>query len=52
MAIQGWDVKKAYSEALDIGMRPWYLGLKAQLYDFRPPARAKLQPGIEARGLK
>ncbi len=52
MAIQGWDAQKAHSEALDIGMRPWYLGLKAQLYDFRPPARAKLQPGIEARGLK
>jgi len=52
MAIQGWDAKQAYSEALAIGMRPWYLGLTAQLYDFRPPARAKLQPGIEARGLK
>ena len=49
MAIQGWDAKRAYSEALDIGMRPWYLGLKAQLYDFHPRERAKLQPAIEGR---
>src|SRR5436190_19635811 len=49
MAIQGWDAKQAYSEALAIGMRPWYLGLTAQLYDFRPPARAKLQPGIQGQ---
>jgi protein tyrosine/serine phosphatase len=49
MAVQGWDARRAYSEALDIGMRPWYLGLKAQLYDFRPPERAKLQPAIEGK---
>jgi len=49
MAIQGWGAPKAYSEALVIGMRPWYLGLKAQLYGFHPPARDKLQTGMEAR---
>ena len=49
MAIQGWDAQKAYSEARDMGMRMWYVGLKSQLYAFHPPERAKLQPAIEAR---
>jgi len=49
MAIQGWSAQQAYSEALSIGMRPWFLGLKTQLYDFHPPVQAKLQPAIEAR---
>ena len=49
MAIQGWTAKKAYSEAVNIGMRPWYLGLKNQLYDFHPPVQAKLQPAIQPR---
>jgi tyrosine-protein phosphatase SIW14 len=49
MAIQGWDAKKAYSEARDIGMRWWYAGLKTQLYDFHPPERAKLQPAMEPK---
>src|SRR5207249_7887746 len=47
MGLQGWDAKRAYSEALDIGMRPWYLGLKAQLYEFHPTDRTKLQPAIQ-----
>jgi protein tyrosine phosphatase (PTP) superfamily phosphohydrolase (DUF442 family) len=49
IAIQGWDVKKAYSEARDIGMRWWYPGLKTQLYGFHPPERAELQPAMEPR---
>jgi len=49
MAIQGWSAEQAYSEALGVGMRPWYLGLKTQLYYFHPPVQAKLQPAIEAR---
>ena len=49
MGLQGWDAKRAYSEALDIGMRPWYLGLKAQLYEFHPTDRAKLQPAIQGQ---
>jgi len=49
MAIQGWDAQKAYFEARNIGMRWWYLGLEAQLYDFHPPERDKLQTAIEAR---
>jgi tyrosine-protein phosphatase SIW14 len=47
IALQGWDAKKAYSEARDIGMRAWYRGLKSQLYDFHPPVPAKLQPAIQ-----
>src|SRR5439155_23271281 len=35
MGIQHWDADKAYSEARDIGMRWWFSGLKAQIYDFR-----------------
>jgi protein tyrosine phosphatase (PTP) superfamily phosphohydrolase (DUF442 family) len=46
MAIQGWDAKKAYTEARDIGMRWWYAGIKSQLYEFHPPERDKLQPAI------
>ena len=46
MAIQGWDAKKAYSEARNIGMRWWYAGLREQLYTFHPPERDKLQPAI------
>jgi tyrosine-protein phosphatase SIW14 len=34
MAIQGWSAEQAYTEALTIGMRPQYAGLKAQIYDF------------------
>jgi protein tyrosine phosphatase (PTP) superfamily phosphohydrolase (DUF442 family) len=49
MAIERWDAPAAYSEARRIGMRSWYVGLKTQLYDFRPPAPALLQPGMQAR---
>jgi tyrosine-protein phosphatase SIW14 len=49
MAIQGWDAQKSYSEARGIGMRPWFVGLKTQLFQFHPPERAKLQPAIEPR---
>ena len=47
IAIQGWDSKKAYSEARDIGMRWFYHGLKNQLYDFDPTLPAKLHPAIQ-----
>jgi protein tyrosine/serine phosphatase len=49
IAIQGWDVQKAYFEARNIGMRWWYAGLRAQLYYFHPPERDKLQTAMEAR---
>jgi tyrosine-protein phosphatase SIW14 len=49
IAIQGWDAKKAYSEARDIGMRWWFAALKSQVYEFHPPERAKLQPSIAPR---
>jgi len=49
VAVQGWTAKKAYSEARDVGMRWFYQGLKTQLYDFKPPSRAELQPSIEAK---
>jgi protein tyrosine/serine phosphatase len=34
IAVQGWEPKKAYSEARDIGMRWWYPAIKQQIYDF------------------
>ena len=34
IAVQGWEPKKVYGEARDIGMRWWFRGLKGQLYDF------------------
>jgi len=49
IAVQGWTAKKAYSEARDVGMRWFYQGLKTQLYEFKPPVRAELQPSIEPR---
>ena len=37
---QGWDAKKAYSEARDIGLRWWYRAIKQQLYEFKPVVSA------------
>jgi protein tyrosine/serine phosphatase len=47
MALQHWDAKRSYDEARSIGMRWYYLGLKAQILDFRPPAPGELQPTIK-----
>ena len=33
---QGWNSKKAYSEARDIGLRWWHKGIKEQVSKFRP----------------
>jgi len=41
MAVQGWGSRKAYDEALDIGMRWYYAGLKSQIYDFHRPTRVE-----------
>jgi len=49
MALQGWDARKAYNEARDIGMRWFYSGLKSQIYDFHPPAPTELQPAIKSK---
>jgi tyrosine-protein phosphatase SIW14 len=35
IAYQGWDAKKAYSEARDIGLRWWYVAIKKQLMEFK-----------------
>jgi protein tyrosine/serine phosphatase len=40
IANQGWDARKAYDEARDIGMRWWYRAIKQQLYDFKPAPAA------------
>jgi len=44
MALHHWDAKKAHNEARKIGMRWYYAGLKSQIYDFKPPSQAELQP--------
>lgn len=50
MGVQGWDSKKAYNEARNVGMRWFYSGLKTQIFGFEPPARqAELQTGIKER---
>ena len=46
IAYQGWDGKRAFKEARDIGMRWWYPGLKDQLYHFAESA-AKLLAAAE-----
>jgi tyrosine-protein phosphatase SIW14 len=35
IAMQGWEPKKAYTEAREIGMRWWYPGLKQQIQAFK-----------------
>jgi len=47
MAVQGWNARKAYDEARNIGMRWYFAGLKAQINDFHPPAVTELQPAIK-----
>jgi protein tyrosine/serine phosphatase len=47
MAVQGWNARKAYEEARNIGMRWYFAGLKAQINDFHPPAVTELQPAIK-----
>jgi len=48
VAVQGWDNKKAYDEARDLGMRWYFTGLKAQIMEFHPPARlGDLQTAIK-----
>jgi tyrosine-protein phosphatase SIW14 len=49
IALQGWAAREAYREARYIGMRVWFRGLKDQIYDFHPPAPAKLQPAMQAQ---
>jgi tyrosine-protein phosphatase SIW14 len=49
IALQQWTPRKAYDEAREIGMRWYYSGLKQQIYAFRPPVPAELQPAIKAR---
>ena len=49
MALQGWDPKKAYGEARDIGMRWYFAGLKSQIFDFHPPGPSELQPAIKGQ---
>jgi len=34
MSMQGWEPKKAYSEARDVGMRWWFPAIKKQVYGF------------------
>jgi protein tyrosine/serine phosphatase len=36
IAVQGWETKKAYSEARQIGMRWWFQAIKKQIHGFRP----------------
>lgn len=36
IANQGWDAKKAYDEARDIGLRWWYMAIKKQVMEYRP----------------
>lgn len=47
IAVQGWDAKKAYDEAREVGMRWYFAGLKVQINDFHPPASTELQPAIK-----
>jgi protein tyrosine/serine phosphatase len=44
MAAQGWDSRKAYSEARDIGFRWWYPRIKEQILKFNRDSYAALSP--------
>jgi tyrosine-protein phosphatase SIW14 len=49
IAIDHWDAARAYAEARELGMRWYYVGLRAQIDDFHPPSDpAKLQTTIES----
>jgi protein tyrosine/serine phosphatase len=36
IAAQGWEAKKAYSEARKVGMRWWFQAIKKQIQEFKP----------------
>jgi uncharacterized protein (TIGR01244 family) len=44
IAEQGWDGERAYREAREIGMRPWYGNLKKQLLEFAQAQKQKNAP--------
>jgi tyrosine-protein phosphatase SIW14 len=47
ITVQGWDPAKAHSEARDIGMRWYFVGLKQQLKSFkRPPSKAAVPAAV------
>jgi len=48
IAKQGWDARKAYDEARDIGLRWWYSAIKDQVFEFKPLPAAKSVPRILA----
>jgi len=48
IAKQGWDARKAYDEARDIGLRWWYSAIKDQVFEFQPLPAAKSVPRILA----
>jgi len=47
MAVQGWNARRAYDEARNVGMRWYFAGLKVQINDFHPPGPTELQPAIK-----
>ncbi|HLH30599.1 MAG TPA: tyrosine-protein phosphatase [Terriglobia bacterium] len=50
IAIDHWDPTEAYTEARDVGMRWYYVALRAQIERFNPPSDpAKLQTAMESR---
>ena len=44
---QGWEAKKAWSEARDIGLHWWYRGLKRQVYEFDINAWTTVEPAAQ-----
>ena len=47
IAVQGWEPKKAYTEARQIGMRWWFQALKKQIHGYKSPS-APLSKTAEA----
>jgi hypothetical protein len=47
IAVQGWDPKRAYDEARDIGMRWWFPKIKKQINKFNVQSAA-LSRTVEA----
>jgi tyrosine-protein phosphatase SIW14 len=44
IAVQGWDPKRAYSEARDIGFRWWFQAIKKQIRNFKVQSAAFSKP--------
>ena len=49
IAIQGWEVERAWCEARDFGLHWWYRGLKNQVHKFARETLTIIEPATAVR---